>query len=308
MRNKQLWTIWLGLAVMANTAIGETIKRKPTLLKRSGDEFVFYSVDGNTPGIKIYKVEGGKPKVTDSFSPDFPGDNTIVKKTSPDGRQYFTAKCNLIGTAGNEFYFLNIFTRKVSVYSREKATFEEKIVRYPRMLNRVYPVSGSLLFTATAVMFPRKRTPCEDKYFVIKDQSFKDVLCFGTGKDIIKEKDFPLTTVFDKGKRAAIYFTKSGEISVYATGKGDLIEKYIVDPSELLKIGERGKRERLFGNHHQAALLKMTKDKAALFLMEGKKWKMNRVVDGCFQTGVILDRCIVLIEQGGEIVVKEIRN
>lgn len=305
MRNSFRLVIVSGLMLLANILTANPVNVVPVLLESSGNEFVYYSFEGNTPGLKVYRADRGVLTVIDSFSPVFPGEEAFIRKTSPDGRQYNTPRFSLIGRNGPEFYFLDVLTRKVSVYNSKEGTLNEKIVLYPRMLHRVYPGNGTLIFTATAIMFPGKNDPCEDKYFIAKDPSFKDVFCFGTGRDMIKEKDFPITVVFDKGKRAAIYFTKSGEISIYETDKGNLEEKYIVGFSELSKIGEPVKGERLFGCLDRPVLLKTANDKTALFSLEGKEWKVKQVVSGAFQAGVVLEGFMVFVDNGGVLVVKE---
>ncbi|MCP4216033.1 MAG: hypothetical protein GY765_15385 [bacterium] len=276
---------------------------RPKILKVSDNEFVLTRIENNS-----LKLEGfeclDKPHSKYIITPQFPEKELTKTKMSPMGEPRTRSLYRFIGKVKNDFYFIHTLTRKVVVYNQASKKMESKIVLYPKLIGRIDAVGDSLLISAHTVLFLRVRVKCEDKYFIKKSISFDDQLCFGTGKDMMAKAGSPFTVVFDKGKKAGIYFPKGGEFSFYNTEDGSLVDKYVVPQIQITQSAKLH-RAKLFFSFGCPGFLKVTEESASIFQLVEKRWVQKERFQGNYIDCVVTDKFVILLTKEGEIVAKK---
>lgn len=278
---------------------------QPCILKVSSSEFVFYSVEKQVK-IQLCRVEGGNLTIIDEFIPKFPDNEVIIKGFSPNGKQYLSAKYNLIGKIGDKYYFQVSKMKKIIEYDRVKKSITQRFAPYPKILKRISAAKNSIVLSSDMVMPDRSKNLCSDKYFIKKDHSWVDELCFGVGRNLMFDLDFPDTVIYEGGNLAAIYFSKASELSVYNIDKGELIEKFIVARNHTAFKEKGNKREFLFEVKDHLYLLNFSKGELFVFKLKEKEWQLINKIPGSFQSGILLDKHGIFLIQGGKIEIKKI--
>jgi len=272
---------------------------QPQIVKVSGNRFLFYTIDNqNHANIDLFKIENGSLKRLDSFSPKFPEKDLIVKGVAPDGSQYSGPKYQLLGSVDGRYYFCIPDMPKILEYDRAGHVITERFTPFPKIMKSVSKAGDSIIISSNMVLAPPRARPCENKHFVKKSKEWKDEGCFGVGRNLLLEMDFPDTAVSGDGKLTAIYFPKASELSLFDIATGKLKEKYKIARNHSFLKDKKYKLEFLFEIKGGYFLVKILDDAVVIFKLHKKEWRLAEKIPGRFQQVILLENHAVLLHEG----------